>query len=786
MASYENPVSTSTPVSITKKSSSAGTPGGYPPSDSGIESSPSSPTPLSRWMRKHTSSPTVQQAPAANPPALGALSPEALPENPFEDERSRSQLEAINKLQSWGPLQELQTPQLVIVGGQSTGKSSLLRTLTGIPFPIDARCCTRFPTRIVSRRTAPGTSESYKITLEPPTIEAVGLQYAKMDKAALYEEGSVLTHEIFSEAIKKISEDWVKIVPGKGEKARNFVSNVLNVEMAGPDKQPFSIIDLPGIFASSSTVKEKELEGVRNLAIGYMSQPQNIIVCVCAADYDIANQDIFDLAKKHVQDDRRLVGVLTRCDRCAISIESVQSAVDLATGRNKRTGADVMNGGWFVVRNRVENDGTPTNAASAEEALFNEFPWNLIPADHRGSSALRTRLASMLSDKIGAVFPQIRAKLDNDLAQLLNEQAALGGSRDSFKDKQQYVLKFVDSLSKHFDQALANEATTLRPKVRYLTDQFDSDMRESGHEWEFEEKMLSPSRYNKHQTLPCRWPADGTSPPLPDVSRPQSQEKLYKAIHEQLGLLQANQLPGVLNPRIYPIMYTRQTKRWRDMAMDHLKLVHRVVEAESINILDSLCGSAKCTSRLINRLKTIILDMLQTAFGQAGSNIESYYNEELSLGRALLTSDPSFADRVNKCRLLRFAEASKKYREWVLENEDEDDDEGEDGGLAKCFETMHPSTKMNIATDVHDVLMVYYEMTLEYFIRYINNSLVEGMLNNKNGPLKALNTEYVLGLSEEEIDELGGEEETTRQRRKQLIEEISIRRKAIRICAEAK
>jgi len=61
--------------------------------------------------------------------------------------------------------------KLVIVGGQSTGKSSLLKTLTDIPFPVGMDCCTRFATRIVSRRTAPGTSNQVKITIVPPNFK---------------------------------------------------------------------------------------------------------------------------------------------------------------------------------------------------------------------------------------------------------------------------------------------------------------------------------------------------------------------------------------------------------------------------------------------------------------------------------------------------------------------------------------------------------------------------------------------------------------------------------------
>lgn len=43
-------------------------------------------------------------------------------------------------------------PQLVVVGQQSSGKSSVLEGLTGLPFPRDSGLCTRFATQITFRR----------------------------------------------------------------------------------------------------------------------------------------------------------------------------------------------------------------------------------------------------------------------------------------------------------------------------------------------------------------------------------------------------------------------------------------------------------------------------------------------------------------------------------------------------------------------------------------------------------------------------------------------------------
>jgi GTPase SAR1 family protein len=43
-------------------------------------------------------------------------------------------------------------PQLVVVGDQSSGKSSVLEALTNLPFPRESGLCTRFATQIIFRR----------------------------------------------------------------------------------------------------------------------------------------------------------------------------------------------------------------------------------------------------------------------------------------------------------------------------------------------------------------------------------------------------------------------------------------------------------------------------------------------------------------------------------------------------------------------------------------------------------------------------------------------------------
>ncbi len=65
---------------------------------------------------------------------------------------SLSRLRKIDQLREKNIGKYLPLPQLVAVGDQSSGKSSLLESLTGIPFPHGQELCTRYATQITHRR----------------------------------------------------------------------------------------------------------------------------------------------------------------------------------------------------------------------------------------------------------------------------------------------------------------------------------------------------------------------------------------------------------------------------------------------------------------------------------------------------------------------------------------------------------------------------------------------------------------------------------------------------------
>ena len=65
-----------------------------------------------------------------------------------------SLLEKIDRLFTCNVGEHIDLPQLVVVGDQSSGKSSVLEALTDLPFPRESTLCTRFATQITFRRSS--------------------------------------------------------------------------------------------------------------------------------------------------------------------------------------------------------------------------------------------------------------------------------------------------------------------------------------------------------------------------------------------------------------------------------------------------------------------------------------------------------------------------------------------------------------------------------------------------------------------------------------------------------
>src|SRR5579871_3671080 len=70
------------------------------------------------------------------------------------DPRQVALFDALDQLSGLEVASDIEVPQLVVVGDQSSGKSSVLEAIARFHFPVNDQLCTRFPTKLILRRSA--------------------------------------------------------------------------------------------------------------------------------------------------------------------------------------------------------------------------------------------------------------------------------------------------------------------------------------------------------------------------------------------------------------------------------------------------------------------------------------------------------------------------------------------------------------------------------------------------------------------------------------------------------
>lgn len=69
------------------------------------------------------------------------------------------------------------------------------------------------------------------------------------------------------------------ITDQRGLEKSNYSSDILRIELHGPTRSHFDILDVPGIFHTlTDTVTEEEMERVTAMVISHMKKPENVIM----------------------------------------------------------------------------------------------------------------------------------------------------------------------------------------------------------------------------------------------------------------------------------------------------------------------------------------------------------------------------------------------------------------------------------------------------------------------------------------------------------------------------
>ncbi|KAE8540098.1 hypothetical protein D1P53_004036 [Cryptococcus gattii VGV] len=189
----------------------------------------------------------------------------------------------------------LKLPSIVVIGSQSSGKSSVLEAIVGHEFlPKGNNMVTRRPIELTLINT-PANAASSSTT---PAEYGVFPNMPGMGKITSFA------------TIQKTLTDLNLSVPPE----LAVSDDPIHLQIHSPHVPDLTLIDLPGYIQISSMNQPEELKDkISSLCDKYIREP-NIILAVCAADVDLANSPALRASRRVDPLGTRTIGVVTKMD----------------------------------------------------------------------------------------------------------------------------------------------------------------------------------------------------------------------------------------------------------------------------------------------------------------------------------------------------------------------------------------------------------------------------------------------------------------------------------------
>ncbi|KAF8514309.1 P-loop containing nucleoside triphosphate hydrolase protein [Gautieria morchelliformis] len=394
--------------------------------------------------------------PIGNPANANARSGSMGLSDPALSAARRRKLDAINRLQNLGAQRDIDIPQIVVIGSQSAGKSSLIESISGITLPRASGTCTRCPTecRLIH------STEPWQCTVSLRfTTNESGNHY---DSARNVQFGQVIRNpKDVEERLRRAQravlnpslnpQQFLENTQANVRNALDFSTNIVSLEIQGPDVTDLSFCDLPGLIASvSDDGRDEDVEEVKELVSSYIRKESCIILLTVACETDFETQGAYRLAKAYDPAGSRTIGVLTKPDR----IPEGEHAKWFALIKNERS---ALVNGWYCVKQpstaELEKGLTFFEARRRGEEYFRTPPWSRL--DHRcqsrlGTQAVTQKLNGFLMDMISKRFPEIMEELQAMLQQTKDELQMLPDppSNDPILELMHLVNEISDDLHK--------------------------------------------------------------------------------------------------------------------------------------------------------------------------------------------------------------------------------------------------------------------------------------------------------------------------------------------------
>lgn len=347
---------------------------------------------------------------------------------------------------------QLKLPKIVVVGSQSSGKSSLLNSIISFDIlPTNTNLCTRLPIDIrmhqmkdlidgyveFGKHTEEGWITEKKITIKQP-----------------------LPLESEIKQIRDFIEEKTVEIAGN---LSNISATPLIINIYSPNVPNLSLTDLPGLTQIACVDRgqpEDIKERIESLVTSYVIQENTIILAVMASRSDLETDIGLALIKKH-DTGQRIIGVLTKPDL----MNNETHVGDYLLGNVSKN--LMLTYGYYVIKNRSCQETKVCDILKGfeiEKEYFSGHPEYKKPLykDKIGNGNLVTNLNKILVNSIKELLPSVMTEIVGLESKINGKLDKIGQNiLDTKEAKLSYMNKYITNFNYKFIDSVESRGTVL-------------------------------------------------------------------------------------------------------------------------------------------------------------------------------------------------------------------------------------------------------------------------------------------------------------------------------------
>ncbi|CBX95713.1 similar to dynamin-like GTPase Dnm1 [Plenodomus lingam JN3] len=344
---------------------------------------------------------------------------------------------------------------IVVVGSQSAGKSSVLENIVGRDFlPRGNGIVTRRPLilQLINLPSERDEDEDEEVHVPHTPASVSGQQewaeFLHVPGRKFYD---------FAEVRREIENETSRIAGNN----KGINRQPINLKIYSPHVLSLTLVDLPGLtkvpIGDQPTDIEKQ---TRNLITEYIAKPNSVILAVSPANVDLVNSEALKLARHVDPMGKRTIGVLTKLDL----MDHGTNAMDILSGR-----VYPLKLGFIGIVNRSQQDiqgnKSLADALGAEREFFRQHPAYRNMASRCGTQYLAKSLNQTLMAHIRERLPDIKARLNTLMGQTQQELASYGDVTFTGKEHRgSLILQLMTRFASSFIASIDGTSTEISTK----------------------------------------------------------------------------------------------------------------------------------------------------------------------------------------------------------------------------------------------------------------------------------------------------------------------------------